>query len=338
MKIVILGFVVLLLLFIAIGMVYQNITTKLNHKRFKPLGKLIDIGGYNLHINCIGDKRPTVILESGFGVNCLGWSLVQSEIAKFARVCSYDRAGYGWSDKSPLPRKGDNFLNELHNFLSKAKIEPPYILVGHSMGGSIVQAYAKKYPDEVIGIVLVDSAHEKQDEKLPSEPKKTWKQKLFSSPTIGLLMTRLGILRYRVNTSKNKEAIRKKYKMFSQEILDMMLAHQTSVKQIKAMMQEAAYMKENFSQLKNLDINFGDLPFTVIASAKLIDKETKSDLENQYLAKLNKAFMYLQEDLVTRSSNSKFLIAEKSSHMIPFYQPEIIIKAVRELVEVNYNR
>ena len=141
----------------ATGTMYQHIGISRDALKYPPLGKLFDIGTHKLHVISSGEKRistaPTVILDAGLGASALDWILVQPEIAKFAHVCSYDRSGYAWSEESPLLRSSENIAEELHELLRKAQIPPPYILVGHSFGGTNMQLYASKYPDEVAGIV-----------------------------------------------------------------------------------------------------------------------------------------------------------------------------------------
>jgi pimeloyl-ACP methyl ester carboxylesterase len=124
-----------------------------------PPGKLVDVGGWRLHLNCTGTVRagqPTMILEPGMGDFSVEWSLVQPGVAKFARVCSYDRAGDGWSDWGPHPRTFRQIVYELHTLLDKAGVKPPFVLVGQSYGGWLVRLYALTYPSDVVGMVLVD--------------------------------------------------------------------------------------------------------------------------------------------------------------------------------------
>jgi pimeloyl-ACP methyl ester carboxylesterase len=126
-------------------------------------GSLVDLGGWRLHINCAGDpnpSQPTVVLEAGAGGFSVDWSLVQPGIARFARVCSYDRAGLGWSDLGPRPRTIRQSVWELRTLLQKAKVGPPYVFVGHSYGGILGRAYALTYPSDVAGMVLDDSGYE----------------------------------------------------------------------------------------------------------------------------------------------------------------------------------
>src|SRR5882724_8266856 len=125
-----------------------------------PPGRLIDLGGWRLHLNCSRKataSQPTAILEAGAGDFSVDWSLVQPAVARFARVCSYDRAGSAWSDLGPRPRTMHQIVWELHTLLDKAGIKPPFVLVGHSYGGWLVRLYASTYPAEVAGMVLVEA-------------------------------------------------------------------------------------------------------------------------------------------------------------------------------------
>src|SRR5215813_11980483 len=138
---------------------------------FPPPGKLVDVGGWRLHLNCTGQARasqPTVILEAGVGDFSVEWSLVQPEVAKFARVCSYDRAGDGWSDLGPHPRTWRQIVYELHTLLDKAGVKPPLVLVGHSYGGWLVRLYAYTYPADVVGMALVEAGADNPWRRLPN--------------------------------------------------------------------------------------------------------------------------------------------------------------------------
>ena len=123
-------------------------------------GKILDIGGTKLHINCTGAGAPAVILESGFPGVSLDWVLVQPEVAKFTKVCSYDRAGFGWSGLGKQPRTANQIADDLGELLVAAGVAPPYVLTGHSVGGIYVRVFTMKHPDRVIGMVLVDATHE----------------------------------------------------------------------------------------------------------------------------------------------------------------------------------
>jgi pimeloyl-ACP methyl ester carboxylesterase len=127
-----------------------------------PLGPLVDLSGHRLHVHCSGKGRPTVVVESGFYEFSSDWALVQSRVAAFSRICTYDRAGHAWSDPGPFPRTFDQITLELRDALGRLGENPPYVLVGHSFGGPVVRHFAAVHPDEVAGVVLVDSAQEDQ--------------------------------------------------------------------------------------------------------------------------------------------------------------------------------
>ncbi len=125
-----------------------------------PPGRMVDAGGHRLHLNCSGQGSPTVVMESGAGDLSLVWALVQPQIAQFTRACSYDRAGYAWSDAGPQPRTMAQIAYELHAALANAGEKGPYVLVGAALGGAMVRVFANTYPSDVSGMVLVDSADE----------------------------------------------------------------------------------------------------------------------------------------------------------------------------------
>ena len=128
----------------------------------KPPGKLVDLGGHKLHVNCTGKGNPTVVVENGLGDFSFGWILVQTKVATFTRICTYDRAGYAWSDPGPKPRTFAQVNLELRDALAKLGEHGPFVLVGHSYGGPAMRNFAVTYPHEVAGLVLVDASFEGQ--------------------------------------------------------------------------------------------------------------------------------------------------------------------------------
>src|SRR5215216_5802907 len=153
-----LGLVVALLVLAVAGAIYQAIATALAERAYPPPGEMVDVGGYSLHINCVGHGSPTVVLDAGWGDFSAPWVRVQQDVSSATRVCAYDRAGMGWSEMSPDPRDAEQITSELHTLLKGAGIDGPYVLVGHSLGGISMQTYAHRYPEEVAGVVLVDSS------------------------------------------------------------------------------------------------------------------------------------------------------------------------------------
>ncbi|MGR6964263.1 alpha/beta fold hydrolase [Geodermatophilus sp. URMC 61] len=133
-------------------------------------GQLYDVGGHRLHLSCTGTGGPTVVLLGGMGETSAAWGLVQPAVAGTTRVCSYDRAGQAWSDGAPGPKDGRQVAADLHTLLSRAGEPGPYVLAGHSVGGPYAMVYATQYPDDVAGLVLLDSSSPQQFTSLPDYP------------------------------------------------------------------------------------------------------------------------------------------------------------------------
>ena len=129
-------------------------------------GILIDIGGHRLHIHCQGSGSPTVVLEAGMSGWSVDWARVQPEVSRHTRTCAYDRAGYGWSDEAPGLRSSAQVAKELRALLAGSAIEEPIVLVGHSLGGLHAQMFARTYPASVAGLVLIDSVHRDQSDRM----------------------------------------------------------------------------------------------------------------------------------------------------------------------------
>jgi pimeloyl-ACP methyl ester carboxylesterase len=157
-----------LLVLATTGAIYQTLSTKSDQQNYSAPGQLVDVGGYKLHIYCIGEGSPTVILDAAADMMSSDWAWIQPEIAKHTRVCSYDRAGMGWSDSSPQSRDAKQVTFELHTLLTNAGISGPYVMVGHSAAGLYARMYAAEYPEEVVGMVLVDPGHPDMDTRIPA--------------------------------------------------------------------------------------------------------------------------------------------------------------------------
>jgi pimeloyl-ACP methyl ester carboxylesterase len=311
----------------------QYILTKIEDIRYPAPGKMVDIGGYSLHLYDTGSgPGPTIVLDMGLGGNMLYWSLVQPEIAKFARVVSYDRAGIGWSDKSPLPRTNENIAEELHILLHAANIPGPYILVGHSYAGIIARVYTNKYNKEVAGVILVDASNENQG---PILPKPTdFLSKLLYSPKFHpwfKLSARIGLHRifHLYNGHSDK---------FDKKISRMMTAKNSSNKFIDALLAEWKEFDTNLIDVQNKKYFLDDITLIVITANMAISKKSCALHGHDFpdpCVKAHKIWHELQHDLVTKSTNAKQIMAHNSAHVIQKYEPEIIVEAVREMISLS---
>ena len=143
----------------AAGAAFQLVSAARDRRAFPPPGSLVRVGAHQLHCRCEGSGTPAVVLDAGIAASSLSWSRVQPQLALFTRACSYDRAGLAWSETSGSTRTMPAMVDELRALLDGIGVEPPFVLVGHSFGGMVVRAFARAYPHDVAGIVLVDTLH-----------------------------------------------------------------------------------------------------------------------------------------------------------------------------------
>lgn len=288
--------------------------------RHSPPGKLVDIGGRRLHIYCTGTGSPTVVMDAGGGGSSLDWSWVQPEVAKFTRVCTYDRAGFGWSDPGPLPRTSARIVQELHQLLLNAGIAPPFVLVGHSLGGMNVRLYASQFPHEVVGLVLVDAAHEKAYAQFPAQY-----QKLLAAQ---LRMLRLGWLTAHVGLPRLLKKPMSASKL-PPNIQPMADALGFRPKAYRAALDEALSLAESVAQLHTATFTLRDMPLVVL-TAQISREGLPGDFP---VVEMNRIWMEAQTTLANLSSNSRHIIAQNSGHFIHIDRPELVIEAVRHVVE-----
>ncbi len=321
----------LLLVLTAAGVTFQYVATRISELRYPPPGKLVDIGGYRLHLDCSGEGAPTVIMDSGAGGNSLSWSLVQPEIAKFTRVCTYDRAGLGWSEPGPLPRTSRQFVKELHALLVNAGIKGPYVLVGHSLGGMNMRLYAGSYPGDVGGMVLVDSGHEDQSRLLP-RIKEPFEMRVLTTPLLYKSVAILGVIRlstFRIHLGPRVPP----------HIEKMILAILTRTRNLFAITDEYSAFDEDCAQLRAAPKTLGTMPLVVLAHEKNPKLTGLSDDQRNEAMKIERIWRELQVELSHRSSHGKLVIATKSGHNIQIDQPGLVINAVRGvLVRIHQQR
>jgi pimeloyl-ACP methyl ester carboxylesterase len=302
----------LLLILAAAGFLYENIS-EARDRRFNPMeGRLVDAGGGKMHINCTGDGSPTVILDSGLGESYLSWRKVQPQIAKFTRVCSYDRAGLGYSDPSPRPRTSKVIAEELHALLQAASVPPPYVIVGHSMGGYDVRVYTSLYRDDIVGMVLVDASHPDQENRFPPELKNmegSWNREAqFIASTMPFGIPRLlGLCEENAVT----RAADCNWHGAREQLAEM-----------SAFPESAAETAQTGS--------LADLPLAVLSHDP--DKPS-SDLPPDLAKPVNQAWEKMQEELAHLSTRGTQVVARNSGHYIQIDRPDVVIEAVRGVVE-----
>jgi pimeloyl-ACP methyl ester carboxylesterase len=309
---IVLGLILLVLILAATGYIYENIA-EARDRRFNPMaGKRIEVDGRKMHIDCVGDGTPTVILDSGLGDSYLSWRKVQPEIAKFTRVCSYDRAGLGYSETSFGDRTSKAIAEQLHDLLQSAAIAPPYVLVGHSMGGYNVRLYASLYPTGVAGMVLVDASHPDQENRMPAEIKNmqgSWEREAlfleFSMP--------FGIPRL-MGLCEDDPALR---------------AAECNWHSAHEGLAEMKSFRESAAQAAGTG-SLGSMPLAVLSHDP---EKPSSELPPDLAKPMNAAWEKMQEELAHLSSRGTQVIAKNSSHYIQLDRPDVVIDAVHNVVQ-----
>ena len=308
------------IIFLALG---KRARTRLA-KQYPPIGQMIDIGGYHLHMHVEGEGTPTVIFDAGAGGIGLSWELLRPVIAKVIRVVEYDRAGLGWSDPSPKPRRADIMVDELHTLLKNANIEAPYILTGHSLGGVVARQFAAKYPDEVAGLVMVDSAHEQQMKRFPEALVKMMSS-MKGMMSIMKLMGRLGVFALKPGLI----TIGDNGKLSNELVNQMRGVMSSSNSHADAMIAET----ESVNNAETQPIStLGDIPLTVISHGRLDENAVPQSLGQQVRDDYEAAWQKLQAEIASLSTHGRLIVAERSGHNIIFDQPEIVAESILEMV------
>lgn len=289
-----------------IGFTYENIASLLDKNRYKtPPGKLVDVDGQRLHILVSGEReagKPAIVMDAGVGNNLLDWQKVQPRLAEFAQTVSYDRAGYGWSEKGKNPRNTERIVEELHSLLHNAEIEPPYLLVGHSFGGIHVRLFAEKFPEETAGIVLVDSSHPEMLAARNTNPelRRLWIVQFFQ---------RFGLVRWMMRRSISQMTYlsddeRRQYLAFN-------------LMNTRNVLREAEPLFRDGVELSNTV----SVPLTVISRAK--DDELSGE----------RKWSEYQDKLAELSPDAKHIHARTGNHLIALAEPDTVVNAIRDMYE-----
>ncbi|MEP2650618.1 MAG: alpha/beta hydrolase [Paraglaciecola sp.] len=294
----------LIFFIIAIGVCYQEYMSYEDSKTYLPEGTFVDMSGTQIYTEIVGQGDVTIVFDAGMMDTSYVWKSVVDEVSKFAQTFVYDRAGLGFSDKSPNPRDSTQVVEELHAILEKREISGPIILVGHSYGGLNMQLYAKTYPEYIVGLVLVDSAHPNQANVLAKE------NALFSFvKKASMWAAPIGVPRLYLSFNKSRE-----------KALKSTTKHQyTSLK-------ESTNFEASARHVKNVVKTLGDLPIVVIAKNHSSGVTMGSTKQIREWAKLQESFLLLSE-------NARIVFSENRQHNIHQAQPELVTQAINQLVE-----
>lgn len=280
------------------GATYQWLATRKELAATPPPGHLVDIGGYRLHLWCTGDGAPAVILDTGLGGSSADWGFVQPDVARFTRVCSYDRAGMGYSDPGPSPRTARRIASELAELLVRSGIGGPVVLVGASIAGFDVRVFASDHPERAAGLVLVDASHEDQAHEVPQMAR-----------FVPLLST-IGVLRlFGVSFGQRIESLAPSVRQFARATSFRAAGYQTAADEILHIRKSASEVRSSRRKLT--------IPVLVITGGRGADENWRQ----------------LQRDQASLSERGCLVIAQESGHVVSVDQPEVVVDAIRTVVE-----
>jgi pimeloyl-ACP methyl ester carboxylesterase len=297
---------------------------------------MVDVGSHRLHLICSGGGSPSIVFDSALGGSSLSWSLVQPAVSRMARTCSYDRAGFGWSDAGPLPRTAGRIAAELRALLERAGVPPPFLLVGHSFGGLVMRIFASRYRADVAGLVLVDPAHpEDWVHPFPKEQIKIDRGVRLcrhgaAAARLGLArvvsglvgLGAFGIARGLVKVvsggglSREDEGILAPVWKLPADVRRPLRHFWTEEKFFEALGSQIESICQSATETFDAGAGgYGDLPLVTITSTDPGDYRLRQ-----------------QEALAALSTRGRHIIASNSGHWIPLDQPETVIEVIAGLV------
>ena len=280
------------------GATYQWLATRKDLALTPPPGHLVDIGGYRLHLWCTGDGAPAVILDTGLGGSSAEWGFVQPEVARFTRACSYDRAGMGYSDPGPSPRTARRIASELAELLARSGIAGPVVLAGASIAGFDVRVFASDHPERAAGLVLVDASHEDQAHEVPPLAR-----------FVPLLST-IGVFRlFGVSFGQRTESLPRSVRQYAQATSFRTAGYQAAADEIIHVRESAEEVRSSRRKLT--------IPVLVVTGGRRADEQWRQ----------------LQQDQASLSERGCLIIARQSGHVVAVDQPEIVVDAIRTVVE-----
>ncbi|NJN47175.1 MAG: alpha/beta hydrolase [Candidatus Competibacteraceae bacterium] len=289
------------------ALVYAMMTLSPSWANPPPLSGRFDVGGFALHMDCWGQGNPVVVLDAGLAHSSRGWGRIIRDLSGTARVCAYDRAGYGLSDPGPLPRTSSRMAAELRTLLERAQIPPPFLLVGHSLGGHNMRMFAGLYPHETAGLILVDAPHE----ALVQDFLESYFMRLIDPHGVLQQLWQPGLL-----AELNQVDLAP---------LAPLIGMKPNV--LRTALNEVAAFQESSRELRALGIR-SEVPLVVIMHGYRVFPSTPMGDQ------MEQAWLAWQRDFAARHRYNRFIIAQRSGHDIPGTEPEVISSAVRLLLDL----
>lgn len=319
------GIAGVVLLVIIIGAGYEAAGRRRAAHDFPPPGRLVDIGGRRMQIDCRGSGSPTVIFESGLDMEgSLSWSVVHDSIARSTRACAYSRAGIMWSDPAPGRRAAIEVAEDLHRTLVAAGERPPYVLVAHSLGGPFAMTYTQRYGDGVAGLVFVDASHPDQVARMRAVSGSGLAEAM-KPLKVASALSRFGLPRV---VAGREGAMPNEPPAAARAVAAYM---PTS---LRGLLAEAEAIDTSFAQAGAFR-TLGDRPLVVLTAMAPLSAEDRAATKMTAAQgkQMQGIWKSLQEDEASWSSHSTHTLVPDAHHYIQFERPDLVIAATRAVVD-----
>lgn len=311
--------VVVFLVAIFVGAAYQWLTERADRALIP--GDLIDVDGHQLHLLCQGEGSPLVLLENGLWGSYPDWQYVLDAVGKHTRVCAYDRLGLGWSSENNTPTRSAEVARQLHRLLAVAELDEAMILVGFSAGGLYVREYFQRYPEKVVAMVLLDSSHEQQAQRIAAMDQDLSLERFCAAVSWTGMGRVFNLMAPFVEPSFGPQLYAEQMRVYNRSGFCKGL-----------LLQSEGFDADLLAGRKPESL--GALPLVVIRAGKSIrDQVIDEDAPEEFLAAYELSWPQLQQELAALSSQSRLLVAEDSGHAIQLQQPGIVIATINKLVD-----
>lgn len=313
------GVVALALLIVTVGIGWEQWARWKLGREMPPPGRMVEVEGHALHLRCAGEGRPVVVLEAGLGADgSTSWDPVFDEIATISRVCAYDRAGILWSESGPRPRDAHRVVSELQVLLASAEEAPPFVLVAHSLGGLFARVYTVRHPDEVAGLVFVDSSHPDQAARMPPEVSEAMESAM---PPLGAMrvLAATGYLRWTtLGASRGADG--------SVPPVQALLPHS-----VAGFTREASMLETIADQAREVT-SLGERPLVVLTAGSP-PRDVPPGVPPAAVERMQREIWpALQREAAALSTRGEFRLVEDAGHYIHHDRPDVVVEAVREVV------
>lgn len=321
------------------AVVYQALSSRIDARRFPPLGRLVNAGSCRLHLHHAGTGAPVVVLESGIAASSISWALVHPQVAEFTQVASYDRAGLGWSGKSTAPHTVEQMVSELAALLAEAQLPPPYVLAGHSFGGLLIRAYAYLRPAEIAGLVFVDPVSLSfWSSCTPDDLQRLRTGAMLSRR--GALLARFGVVRASLAALASggrrlpawiaRASARRATGLISNIVgqmqklppvyLPMIRSHWSAPKSFSALAAYLECLPASARAALEMPIPTA-IPFIVLSASSATPDEIRE-----------------RGEWVRQNAHARHIVIEDTGHWLQLERPEAVVSAIRELVALARDR